>query len=323
MSVVSRLVSLARPRGAVLISSLPLVGYGFGLWERGSDIAPWYALPTVLGLVGVWVIGHAGAMWLNAELDRDEGAVLFGEPVVVPRGTAALGYAALAVSVSLAFLLSPIVGGCAVANAVLSVLYSHPGVALKGHPFGGPLVNGAGYGTLSPIAGWAVSGTPFTWRTALVVGLGAFFVLGVYFSAQAFQQAEDGARGYRTLVVTHGPRATLVAARACLLVSSLGMSAAALWGAFPRVAFVSIPVWLLADRHLVRWRDKGDGGTGQDSARLVGWLALGILVGIVAVYVDHFVAMSRGAPLGGCGTAIVPDALVELCARRFPPAGLN
>lgn len=125
------------------------------------------------------------------------------------------------------------------------------------------------------------------------------------------------------MVVTHGPRATLVAARACLLVSSLGMSAAALWGAFPRVAFVSIPVWLLADRHLVRWRDKGDGGTGQDSARLVGWLALGILVGIVAVYVDHFVAMSRGAPLGGCGTAIVPDALVELCARRFPPAGLN
>ena len=313
VSVVPRLIALARPRGAILISSLPLVGFGFGLWERGSNVAPWVVAPKMLGLFLAWLVGHAGAMWLNAELDRDEGAVLFGEPVAVPRGTALAGYAALAVSVLLALGLGPVPGGCAAINAVLAILYSHPRVALKGRPIGGPLVNGLGYGILSPLAGWAVSGSPFTWRTALVLVLGASFILGVYFSAQAFQREEDAARGYRTLVVTHGPRWTLDVARACLLVSMVGMSLAALIGAFPRAAFATAPLWFLADRHLRRWRDEEGGGTGAHSARLVGLLTVGILVGIGAAYADHFAAMARGEPLGGCGTAIVPEALAAHC----------
>ena len=313
MSVVRRLISLARPKGALLIASLPLVGFGFGLWDRGSDVAPWIVAPRVLGLFGAWLAGHAGAMWLNAELDRDEGAVLFGEPVEVPRGTALAGYLALVVFVLGGLWLGPLAGACAAANALLAILYSHPRVALKGHPFGGPFVNGVGYGLLSPLGGWSVSGTPFTWRAGIVFTLGTFLVLGTYFSAQAFQQEEDGARGYRTLVVTHGPRRTLGVARACLLVPAVGMSAAALFGAFPRIALIALPIWFYADRHLRLWRATEGGGTGADSAKLVGWLALGIVVGITVLYVDHFVAMAQGAPLGGCGTALVPASLWPWC----------
>lgn len=297
----------------MLIATLPVAGLGFGLWERGSTIAPWVIAPSLLLLFATWALGHAGAMWLNAELDRDQGAVLLGKPVEVPRGTALLGYVALAGSVALSLGLGVVPTVCTGACAILSVLYSHPRVALKGRSIGGPLVNGAGYGTLSPTAGWAVAETPPTWRAAIVVVLGAAFILAVYFAAQAFQADEDRRRGYRTLVVTHGPRFCLHAARLSLLVSVAGMSVLAITGAFPRLILVGVPIFWLADRHLARWSRLEGGGTGRHAVTLVGWLVLATFVVVCAAYADHFWAMAQDAPLGGCGTAIVPRALDDVC----------
>ena len=42
-----------------------------------------------------WVALHAGTLWLNAALDRDEGEVLWGRAVPVPANAALGGYAAL------------------------------------------------------------------------------------------------------------------------------------------------------------------------------------------------------------------------------------
>ena len=50
-------------------------------------------------------------------------------------------------------------------------------------------------------------------RTVVVWLCGGSGVLGCYFAVQAFQADEDRARGYRTLVATHGPKAVLLAGR--------------------------------------------------------------------------------------------------------------
>ncbi len=308
--VLLRMIVLARPRGALLIASLPLVGFGYALWERGSTVAPHVVAPELGLLAAAWVVGHAGAMWLNAHLDRDHGPVLLGRAVPVPRSAPLAGYLALAASSALAWPLGPPTFACALACAVLSVLYSHPRVALKGRPIGGPLVNGGGYGTLSPIAGFfAAEGVP-TWRSAASLALAVLFILGTYFAAQAFQSDEDRQRGYRTLVVTHGPGWTLAVAHACLRASVLGMLACALFGAYPRALLVTIPVWLLAERHLEAWRrtpsvDRGGG--------LVARLAGGVAATIAAAYADHFWLLAQGRLGGGCGTAIVPQALALVC----------
>ena len=307
---------LARPKGAWLIACLPLIGFGYGLWERGSTIHPRFVASTLALLWLAWIVGHAGAMWLNAVLDRDHGPVLLGRPVPVPRVTALAGYLALAASVAIAVPLGTVAAGCAAACAILSILYSHPRIALKGRAIGGPLVNGVGYGALSPIAGWSAAHVTPTWRAVLTLAFAVLLILGTYFAAQAFQAEEDRRRGYRTLVVTHGPRWTLTVTRVCFLVSVIGLLGLTVAGAYPRLFLVSVPIWWWADRHLARWRELPDGGDGRWAAGLVGRLAVGAIVVVIAAYVHHFDRLAAGEPPGGCGTAWVPEALTEVCRGR-------
>lgn len=309
------LFHLARPRGAVLIASLPLVGFGYGLWERGSTIHPRFIAPTLGALFLVWVLGHAGAMWLNAELDRDEGEVLLGRAVRVPRHTGLAGYAALALSIAGSVLwLGPLTTGCVVACAVLAVLYSHPGVALKGRPLSGPLINGVGYGSLSPVAGWAAADVPVTARALASLGFAVAFILGVYFVAQAFQADEDRERGYRTLVATHGPQRTLQFARALLDASALGVMTLAALGAYPRATLLALPFFVWMDRHLAAWIERGVGGRESDAKKLLGIVCAAAITMIAATYGHQAWAIWHDSPTGGCGTAWVPEALDEVCA---------
>ncbi len=313
MATALRLLLLARPKGLMLIALIPAVGYGFALWQRGSTVAARYVLPD-LGLLWLsWALGHAGSLWLNALLDRDEGGVLLGRAVPVPSIAGPAAYVALALSLAVAWPLGLGAFGCAVVCAVLAIAYSHPRVALKGRPVGGPLVNGFGYGSLSPIAGWAAAGGVVTWRAGLTLAFVVLFILGVYFAAQAFQADEDRERGYRTLVVTHGPRWTLRVARACVGAAALGAIVAAAAGAFPRLMLLTAPAWWWADRFLSRWTDAPGGGDSSMAAEWIGRLSVGGLGVILAAYVDHLVKLLDGAPPGGCGTAIVPAAVEALC----------
>ncbi len=309
--VAVRLLVLARPRGAVLIASLPLVGFGFAHWERGSTVSPLVVAPSLALLVSAWLVAHAGSMWLNAHLDRDAGPVLLGRAVAVPPVTPVAGYVAAALAPVIAWALGPVPFACALACAVLSILYSHPRTALKGRPIGGPLVNGLGYGAISPLAGFAAADGIPTWRALVSLVLAVLFLLGTYFAAQVFQGEEDRRRGYRTLVVTHGPGWTLAVAHACLRASVLGMLACALVGVFPRVLLATAPIWMLTERFVARWRltpslDRGGG--------LVLRLAAFALASVVLAYADHFWQLAHDLPAGGCGTAIVPDVLASICA---------
>ncbi len=297
-----------------MVAALPLIGLGYALWERGSTVSPLVVAPTLILLALSWLVGHAGAMWLNATLDHDRGAVLLGRAVDVPRATGFAAYAALALSALLSLPLGRLPAFCAAACGVLAILYSHPRIALKGRPLGGPLVNGVGYGALSPIAGWASIGPLPTWRAGITLAIAIAFILSLYFAAQAFQGDEDRRRGYRTLIVTHGSSWTLRVTQMLLRASALALIGCAIVGIYPRLLVLSAPIWFWADAHLAAWRHT-PATDSKAAAIFVKRLALGALVCVLAAYAHHIAYLVSNQPGGGCATALVPSALREICAR--------
>src|SRR5262249_49176546 len=110
---------------------LPIVGFGWGHWDRALTLRGEAGLPWVL-LAGLLL--QAGTMWLNAALDRDSGEILMSRAIPVPKSTALWGYLALALAVGCAFV-GHFISGCACATcAILAILYSHPATVWKGHP---------------------------------------------------------------------------------------------------------------------------------------------------------------------------------------------
>ncbi len=278
---------------------LPLVGYGWAHWDRALDVTN----PAGLGWVlAAWSLLHAGAMWLNAALDHDQGEVLLGRSVPVPAGTAVSGYVALALAVALGLVADLLPGICAALCTLLAILYSHPLTVGKGRPLIGPLVNWLGYGLLSPLAGWGLVSQRPDARTMLAWGFGSLVVLGCYFAAQAFQGPEDARRGYRTLVVTHGPRGALLAARLCIGAGFLGGVILAALGWLPRVCLVAFPLGFWVDRWLRRWANQADGGDARWARGLALRLLLAAAVGIGLAYADYWWDLSAERLPAGLGT---------------------
>jgi hypothetical protein len=290
----------ARPRLLPYVLALTAAGWGWAHWDRALSLR---GGGTFLLVLLSWTLLHAGTLWLNAALDRDEGEVLMGQSAPIPPHIVGFGYAALSLSAVVGAAASPLSGAAAAICAVLAVLYSNPKTAWKQHPWGGPFVNLVGYGLLSPLAGWAVAEVAVNARTVLVWCLGASGVLGCYFAAQAFQQAEDAARGYRTLVVTHGPVATLLAARCLVGAGFLGGASLAAVGWLPRVCLVGVPLAFWIDRWFARWARQpggGDEGWARGLAKrllLAGLLALGLTFG------EYARESYAGGPVAGLGTA--------------------
>ncbi len=286
----------------LLVALLPLVGFAFSYWDHGCEAAGFSAIPSLLLLAFVWAVPHAGTMWLNAALDRDEEATLFGRSVAVPPGIEKWGYLTLAISLAVAFAANVGLGVCVLGCALLSVLYSHPRTAWKGHAVLGPLTNALGYGVLSPLGGFFLAGHPPTIRGAIVLSIAIPWMLTAYFAAQAFQQGEDRARGYRTLVATHGPLATLRLTRA-LMLTALGLTALiAIVGMFPRIILAPLPLFVVIDRFLVRWQAQPEGGDAGWAAKFFVRLTALVLLVLAFVCVDYEITKrSRSLP-GGLAT---------------------
>lgn len=293
---------LARPGGTVLLLLVPAMGYGMALWNYA--MLPWRP-EALLGVLLAWVLLSAGTLWLNAALDGDEGAALFASPTGRPAGLRRWGAGALAAAVLLAALSDRGAGLACGLCAALAVLYSHPRTAWKGRPVLGPLVNVAGYGILSPLAGWSVAEVPMNLRTATAFGALALVVLGSTFAAQAFQQQDDARRGYRTLVVTHGPAACLRAAHGLIHASVAVVAALMVAGYYPRLCLLGLPVFGLAEQRMRAWRRKPGGGQPGDAVGVMTRLLLGAVVLIALAYADlAYTALWTEDPPGGAGTAV-------------------
>ncbi|WP_157070346.1 UbiA family prenyltransferase [Sandaracinus amylolyticus] len=301
--MIRALWTLARPKGMVLIAFLPMIGFGFAYWDHGCRIPGFGALAPLGLLATVWAVPHMGTMWLNAALDRDEGQVLFGKSVPVPPGVEKYAYLTLAFSLVAAFVTDVGLGLCVLGCAMLSVLYSHPRTAWKGHAILGPLANAIGYGVLSPLGGFLLSDLPPTPRGAATLALSVTYIVAAYLAAQAFQEDEDRARGYRTLVALRGARFTLDVTRAFLALSVILTLVLAAIGWYPRLVLLAAPAFLAAERYLARWRDVPGGGDGSWAAGFFVRMMIAGLVCIVAVSADYGWSQLRGEPAGGVATA--------------------
>lgn len=317
MSPAARLVALARPRLMPFVMLLPLMGWAWAHWDRALVAR---AGGELLGVMGAWGLLHAGTMWLNAAVDRDQGEVLFGRAVEPPSATASWGYAALLASVVVAATMHTSAGVACAACAAMSILYSHPQTLWKGHPTGGPLVNVVGYGVLSPLAGWVLVGVSVNPRTVVVWGLAQVGILAAYFAAQAFQQEEDRARGYRTLVATHGPRVVLRAARLCLAIGFLSGLALAVVGWIPRLCVFGALGWWWVDRWMARWVAQPDGGDGTWAAGFANRMAFALILGISLAFVEYAHQSLTGKPVAGLGTVRgIPEDRPRLPPRILRP----
>lgn len=291
---------LARPGMVPWLLLLVGFGYGLGHWDRAWGLRN----PMDVACVCLaWVALHAGTLWLNAARDRDDGPVLFGGAgASTPAGLTAWAYGALGFCLLAAAPAGLAVWFAAAANVGLAVLYSHPWSAWKAHPVAGPLVNVAGYGVLTPLAGFLVVGGEMTPRAGATIVLVALSMGAVTFAAQAFQERDDRARGDRTLVATHGPQATLIAARLGLTLASVGALVLVALGWYPRACVVGLPGMWWMDQHLRRWIARGDGGRPQDAKILLQRMLLTGLAMLVAAVVVYVWRALHGLPAAGLGT---------------------
>jgi 4-hydroxybenzoate polyprenyltransferase len=275
--------------------SVPLIGYGFAHWDGAFRARE---LSGALLLCLAWAFLHAGTLWLNAVLDDDDGDVLWGGSGTAPKGTTAIAFAALGLSVVCAAVAGPVAGLCTALCAILAVLYSHPLTVWKGHPVMGLVVNVLGYGALSLIAGWSLPQVSLTPRA--VASLLAFmvWVAAAALLAQAFQEDADRARGYRTPVVIWGAEKTANVARLLFGIGTLSLLIFTAIGWYPRVVLLCAPLWLWVDAQLAT------------RPLTSAWAAIGFrrvcvfgLVVLSTVLAAHLVSLSSGGPTAGLDTA--------------------
>jgi len=303
------LLVLARPRMLPLVWLVVFFGYMVGLWEAGVHPR---GVSNLARLLFSWTLLHAGTMWLNAARDRDAGPVAFGQAVRVPPGTHRLGVVTLLLSLAPALSSGPTIAVCAGASVCLSLLYSHPSIAWKGHPIGGPAVNVLGYGILSPLAGIAASRGSISSRTLLLLSITAFAVAGLYFAAQAFQEEEDRARGDRTLVATHGPVVVLRTAQRCFASAGLLAIGGTLGGWFPLPCLLALPLaWRVAP-HLRQWSAKPGGGGPADIQVLLRRLLHLLALLVCLAFAEHIWDLLHGELPAGRNTRVVPEPWIRL-----------
>ncbi len=248
-----------------------------------------------------WVVAlNGGTLAFNSAYDRDTDSVAYlRRPPPPPPGLARRALLLMAGGALLGAVVAPGFAAVTAVCVLLSLIYSHPAVRLKGVAGADLAVNMLGYGAGTTLAGFfagqaawgAANATPdgATWRLAAGFGLlfGSFYPL-----TQIYQIAPDRLRGDRTLAVRLGPQ------RALLLALALGVAAA--------------PGFLGA---AARWPDAGATG------RPVPWLAFGMGLWLfhLAVWLARADRLSARQQEAGMYRALALWALVDatVLAQRF------
>ncbi len=213
--------------------------------------------PALLGLL-LWVVClNGGTLALNSAFDRDEGDIAYlRNPPPPPRRLALFSVGLMAVGQLAALALPPLFGRLYALCFALSVLYSVPPWRLKAVAGADWLINMAGFGTLTPLAGWATTGRPLDGVTAVVLlGFCPLFA-ALYPLTQLYQLEEDARRGDRTLALMLGARRSLNVALAAAAAAFLLFAWAAIRSQWPAgwrwwVLLVALVAWAAV---LVPWR---------------------------------------------------------------------
>ncbi|MBS1766244.1 MAG: UbiA family prenyltransferase [Acidobacteria bacterium] len=212
-------------------------------WRWSHALLAWFLF--VLALNG-------GTLALNSAFDNDEGDIGYlKNPPPPPKRLAAFGYALLAVALfgSLAF--APIKPGghyffeIMMTCVLMSVLYSVPPIRLKARAGWDLLINCAGFGFFTPMAGWVFTGHGLE-KGLMDLCIGFFFLFAsLYPLTQIYQVAEDTQRGDQTLVIRMGVARSLTYAILAAIVAHLWFAQAALHaGRNPVYLLISLVAWL-------------------------------------------------------------------------------
>jgi 4-hydroxybenzoate polyprenyltransferase len=172
--------------------------------------------PALVGL-GLWVVClNGGTLALNSAFDRDEGDIAYlRRPPPPPRYLAGFSISLMAAGQILAFELPAPYPMLYATCFVLSLAYSVPPLRLKAVAGADWLINMWGFGTFTPAAGWAATGTPIDLARGLVLlGFCPLFA-ALYPLTQIYQVDEDVRRGDRTLATALGIGRSLSVALAC------------------------------------------------------------------------------------------------------------
>lgn len=165
---------------------------------------------AVYGIV-VWVIFlNGGTLAINSAFDDDEGDIGYLDaPPRAPRHLAAFSIALMAIGQLLAFRLPTAFVVAYAVCFVMSILYSVPPARFKAVAGADWVINMWGFGTLTPFAGWALTGRPLELWAGLVFLAFCPLFAAFYPLTQLYQFEEDRARGDRTLAIALGMKRSL------------------------------------------------------------------------------------------------------------------
>ena len=213
-----------------------LVAAGWGLRAR----------PTLLGWLVFVALMNGGTLAINSAFDQDEGDIGYLKaPPKPPEHLLAVSSVMLVASTVLGFLLPLPFALINLACVVMSVLYSVPPARLKARAGWDLVINCLGFGLFTPLAGWALTGQPFS-RAILWAALGfAFLFATLYPMTQIYQVEEDSRRGDRTLVIQVGVgRSLVLALLAALLAHGCFILSITARGRSPLPMGLSLLAWL-------------------------------------------------------------------------------
>jgi lycopene elongase/hydratase (dihydrobisanhydrobacterioruberin-forming) len=219
-----------RPREWPIMAAHTALGFFLAV---GLDVARgggWGAL--ALGLV-LWVVFlNGGTLAINSVYDRDEGDIGYLDaPPPPPRHLFAFSVGLMAAGQVLALLLLPPLYSIVYAACfAMSIVYSVPPFRWKAVAGLDLVINAIGFGTLTPLAGWAVTGYPLSlWAVLTLLAFCPLFA-ALYPLTQLYQYEEDRARGDRTLALVLGMRRSLLFALAAMLLAFALLAAGILTG---------------------------------------------------------------------------------------------
>jgi 4-hydroxybenzoate polyprenyltransferase len=219
------------------------------LLARGWNLA----IPAAaLGWFVFVILMNGGTLAINSAFDKDEGDIGYLKaPPRPPEHLLAFSSVLLGAAAVLGFLLPRSFAFINLGCVVMSVLYSAPPARLKARAGWDLLVNCLGFGLLTPLAGWALTGRPFSIPMLLTVLGFAFLFAALYPMTQIYQVAEDSRRGDRTLVIQVGVgRSLALALVATVLAHGCFLGGMHIQG---RLAWVLLPSGLAWAALLLPW----------------------------------------------------------------------
>jgi lycopene elongase/hydratase (dihydrobisanhydrobacterioruberin-forming) len=235
-----------RPREWPIMAAHTALGFflAAGWSVSGAELGT-----LLLGLF-VWVVClNGGTLAINSVFDRDEGDIGYLDaPPPPPRHLFAFSFGLMAVGQLLAILLLPalfaaVYGIC----FLMSIVYSVPPFRWKAVAGLDLLINAWGFGTLTPLAGWAMSSRPLELWAALALLAFCPLFAALYPLTQLYQLEEDRARGDRTLALVLGMRMSLLLAIGATVIAFALLAAGALVGSPGRwwpTLLIALGAWI-------------------------------------------------------------------------------